>query len=129
MKIDLQRVYYMPNELRPDILYVSEEFGIAIHLCACGCGSRIRTPLGPTDWTLTLTKDGPTLYPSIGKWQHSCRSHYWIHRGKIIWARKWSANEIAEGHEAQKERDRTYYSLDRKQSGIWHHLQRWLKRK
>ena len=52
MKIELQRVHYMPKELKPGVLYVSEEFGAAAHLCACGCGAKIRTPLGPTEWTL-----------------------------------------------------------------------------
>ena len=42
MKIKLQRVQYMPKDLKPGVLYVSEQFGAAAHLCACGCGSKIR---------------------------------------------------------------------------------------
>ena len=38
MKFKMRRVHYMPKDLKPGILYVSEEFNIAIHLCACGCG-------------------------------------------------------------------------------------------
>ncbi len=37
-RISLQRVHHMPKVLEPGILYVSEEFGAAAHLCACGCG-------------------------------------------------------------------------------------------
>ena len=75
MKIRLQRVDYMPKELEPGVLYVSEEFDAAAHLCPCGCGSKIRTPLGPTDWALEENDNGPTLHPSIGNWQLPCQSH------------------------------------------------------
>ena len=61
MKIRLQHVDYMPKELEPGVLYVSEEFNAAAHLCPCGCGSKIRTPLGPTDWALEENDNGPTL--------------------------------------------------------------------
>lgn len=83
MKIDQQRVHYMPKELKPGVLYVSVEFGIAVHLCACGCGSKIRTPLGPTEWAVEETRSGPTLRPSVGNWQHACQSHYWKRWGKL----------------------------------------------
>lgn len=61
MQFEMRRVRYMPKELRPGILYVSEEFDIAMHLCACGCGSKIKTPLGVTEWSAEDTKTGPTL--------------------------------------------------------------------
>lgn len=64
MKIRLERVRYMPKQLEPGVLYVSEEFGAAAHLCACGCGSKIRTPLGPTEWSIEETENGPTVRPS-----------------------------------------------------------------
>jgi len=89
----------MPKELEPGVLYVSEEFGAAAHLCACGCGSKIRTPLGPTDWAFEEAESGPTLYPSIGNWQHACQSHYWIRQGRVVWAPKWAPEQIAALHE------------------------------
>jgi hypothetical protein len=46
-EIVLQRVVAMPREFAPGILYVSDEFGVAGHLCACGCGSKVVVPLGP----------------------------------------------------------------------------------
>ncbi|MDZ4661479.1 MAG: DUF6527 family protein [Pseudomonadota bacterium] len=60
MKIELQRVHFMPAELKFGVLYVSEEFEIATHLCICRCGAKILTPLGPTAWTFEDTKNGPT---------------------------------------------------------------------
>ncbi len=123
MKIELQHVHYMPNELNPNILYVSEEFGAAAHLCPCGCGTKIRTPLGPTDWTLYQTRNGPTLRPSIGNWQLPCQSHYWITEGKIVWSNKWTPDQIAAGYHAEEVRRNNYYAtLDRKRSGILRRL-------
>lgn len=126
-KIELQRVHYMPKELKPGILYVSEEFGAAAHLCACGCGSKIRTPLGPTEWTLEETSRGPTLHPSVGNWQKTCQSHYVIHQGEIIWAGKWTKAQIAAGRRNEEERRKKYYDvLDRQRGGILYKLRRWV---
>src|SRR5258706_6981815 len=111
MRIELQHVHYMPKDLKRGVLYVSLEYGTAAHSCACGCGSKIRTPLGPTDWALEETDSGPTLYPSIGNWQQSCQSHYWIRGGRIIWAETWTPDEIAAGRRVQERRDRDYYKV------------------
>lgn len=102
-------MHYMPKELQSGVLYVSKEFGTAAHLCACGCGAKIRTPLGPTEWTVKDTKNGPTLYPSIGNWQQACQSHYWIRRGEVIWAEKWTPEQVAAGRANEEERRRDYY--------------------
>src|ERR1043165_9608112 len=119
MKIRLQRVHYMPKQLEAGVLYVSEEFGAAAHLCACGCGSKVSTPLGPTDWALERTDAGPTLYPSIGNWQQACQSHYWIFRGEIKWSDKWTPAEIAVGRRREDERQRAYYdALDCQRGGL-----------
>jgi len=84
-RLGLQRVHYMPEQLEPGILYVSDEFDVAIHLCACGCGNKVVTPLGPTGWTFTDAPRGPSLSPSIGNYQIPCRTHYWINDGDVEW--------------------------------------------
>lgn len=128
MKIKLQRVHYMPKDLKPGVLYVSEEFGAAAHLCACGCGSKIRTPLSPTEWALEGTRGGPTLYPSVGNWQQACQSHYWIYRGKIRWADKWTYAQIAAGRHSEEERQRAYYdALEPHSGGALQRFWRWIK--
>lgn len=130
MKIKLQRVRYMPKELNPGVLYVSEEFGAAAHLCACGCGSKIRTPLGPTEWALEETDNGPSLRPSVGNWQLPCQSHYLIIRGEVIWAPKWTPEEIAAGRCDEERRARAYYdALDRQRGGILQRVWRWVKQR
>ena len=117
----------MPQDLSPEVLYVSEEFGAAAHLCACGCGTKVRTPLGPTEWSLEETDDGPTLRPSVGSWQLACQSHYLITDGEVVWAEGWTAKEIADGRRREEERRRAYYdALDRKHRSVVRRLWRWI---
>lgn len=109
MKIRLKRVKYMPKVLEPGVLYYAEEFGAATHLCPCGCGHKIQTPMGPSDYSLRMDKSGPTLFPSIGNWQRSCRSHYWVRNGEIVWDQSWSEAKIAAGRAAEAARDHAYF--------------------
>ena len=128
MRIELQRVHYMPKELRPGVLYVSEEFGTAAHLCACGCGSKIRTPLGPAEWSLEETDSGPTLRPSVGNWQQACQSHYWIYRVEIKWSGEWTPAQVVAGRSAEEKHRRAYYdALDRKRGATLGKFWRWVK--
>jgi hypothetical protein len=110
MRIRLKRVHMMPAQLELGVLYVSEEFETAAHLCACGCGSKVRTPLGPTEWTFTDHPDGPSLDPSVGNWQRPCQAHYWIDRGEIEWSTQWNPQQIAAGRAAEDRRRDAYYS-------------------
>jgi Family of unknown function (DUF6527) len=125
--IKLARVQYIPKSPEPGILYVSEEFGAAVHLCACGCGAKVSTPLGPTEWSLTVTASGPSLYPSVGNWQFLCKSHYWIFGGEILWAEEWTPEQIEAGREAEDLRRRRYYvERDRQRIGILRRFWHWL---
>lgn len=87
-------VEFIPEELEEGILYITVEYKSAVHLCACGCGNKVVTPITPTDWKLTYDGKAVTLSPSIGNWNFDCRSHYWIRRNKIINASNWSQEEI-----------------------------------
>lgn len=127
MRIRLERVHHMPKELKPGVLYVSEEFGTAAHLCACGCGAKIRTPLGPTEWSISETQDGPSLTPSIGNWQQACRSHYYISRGEVIWAEQWTPVQIRAGRQSEQRRREAFYEERNKQCApTWRRLWVWL---
>ena len=115
-QIKLLKVEYLPKDLEQGILYVSEEFGIAGHLCPCGCENKIMTPLDPSEWSFKEVKNKPTLYPSIGNWQLPCRSHYWITNGNIEWSYDWSEEEIIAGREAEVRKRQAYYDdLESKQ--------------
>jgi Family of unknown function (DUF6527) len=124
MKFKLQRVRYMPKELQPGVLYVSKEFGTAAHLCACGCGTKVRTPLGPTEWAVKNTRGGPSLWPSVGNWQQDCQSHYVIRCGEVVWCKKWSAKQIAAGRAAEQRRRKAYYE-DRERARKWPFAKLW----
>lgn len=97
------------------MLYITVEYGTAVHLCPCGCGSRVVTPFSPTDWELRFNGKEVTLSPSIGNWSFPCKSHYWIIRNKVRWARRWSDEEIEEGREEDHEAKRKYYSKDQQE--------------
>jgi hypothetical protein len=76
----------MPLCLEEGILFISREYKIAIHLCACGCGERTVTPLNKNEWKLENEGGLVSLTPSIGNFQMRCKSHYWIKKNKIVWA-------------------------------------------
>jgi hypothetical protein len=114
--------------LEPGILYVSEEFGAAMHLCACGCGLKVSTPISPTDWTFEDTPDGPTIFPSVGNWQQPCQSHYWIRDGRIIWLDAWTPEQISAGRITKERRDHAYFEeRARQRGGVLHKLWRWFR--
>ena len=80
-----------PEELEPDVLYVSILFATVLHGCACGCGQEVVTPLSPTGWILTYDGQSVSLSPSIGNWNLPCRSHYFIERNEVKWAHEFGA--------------------------------------
>jgi hypothetical protein len=126
MEFKLERVRTMPARLEPGVLYVSEAFETAAHLCACGCGAKVRTPLGPAEWTFTDDPEGPSLEPSIGNWQRPCKAHYWIENGRIEWSNQWSPEQIAAGRAWEQLRRERYYAR-RHPAKWWQRLWCWLK--
>lgn len=129
MKFELQRVEFMPKTLEPGVLYYASDYGTAAHLCACGCGSKIRTPIDTTEWAIEEDEEGPTLFPSIGNWQKPCRSHYLITNGEVIWCGAWTEEEIQQGRRLEHERRLDYITTkypDKK--GLWSWLRKWLGR-
>jgi hypothetical protein len=90
-------VVSFPDRLEAGKLYVSMEFASVAHLCACGCGAEVVTPLSPTDWRLSFDGIGITLDPSIGNWRLPCRSHYLIRKNEVVWVGDMSAEHIEHG--------------------------------
>jgi len=89
-----QFVDFIPERIESGVLYISQRYGTAMHKCCCGCGEEVVTPLNPTDWSFRIEGDLVTLHPSIGNWSFSCKSHYWIRKGKVIWASHMSMQQI-----------------------------------
>lgn len=99
----------VPPVLEEGVLYISVEYCSAIHKCVCGCGNKVVTPLSPTEWELTFDGKSVSLYPSIGNWNFECKSHYWIIKNKVKFARRWSDKEIEEGKKEEAELKTKYY--------------------
>ena len=74
----------IPATLQESVIYVCLKHNIVSHLCACGCGNRIDTPIDPSEWKLTYDGKAISLYPSIGNWDIPCRTHYFISGDMII---------------------------------------------
>lgn len=94
----LQHCYveFIPETLENGILYISNRFRTASHLCCCGCGQKVVTPLNPAKWKLTDHGSSVSLYPSVGNWSFSCKSHYWVDYGRIKWAERMSNRKISQ---------------------------------
>jgi Family of unknown function (DUF6527) len=89
MRVDhiaVERLELAPKQLQQGRLYVSEKYSVAIHLCCCGCGEKVVTPLSAAEWQVNIRRDRVSLHPSIGNWSMACRSHYWIRDGRVVWA-------------------------------------------
>ncbi|MEI9956251.1 MAG: DUF6527 family protein [Ferruginibacter sp.] len=96
------------------VLYISVEYSSVIHKCVCGCGNKVVTPLSPTEWELTYDGKSVSLKPSIGNWNFECKSHYWIIKSKVNFARVWTDKEIEEGKKAEAKLKKNYYRKARK---------------
>lgn len=100
MKIEslsYQFVKSVPSKMDSGVLYISLDFVTMIHLCACGCGREVVTPLSPKDWNFTFNGQSISVNPSIGSWSLPCRSHYVIREGMIKWAGGWSDEQVMLG--------------------------------
>jgi len=84
----------VPSPLEDGVIYVSISFGTVIHKCCCGCGDKVVTPLTPVDWAVTYDGQSISLFPSIGRWDAPCRSHYWIQNNRVLWSDQWSKDQI-----------------------------------
>jgi hypothetical protein len=134
-------VEFIPKTLGEHRLYVSIPYATAVHLCFCGCGNEVVTPLSPTDWSLVFNGTTVSLDPSIGSWTLACQSHYWIRQNKVVWAPRWSKQQIQAGRRHDSLAKERYYqeaeassanppSIDldaARREPLWHRLKRrWL---
>jgi len=97
-EFELEFVEYIPNELMPRTLYISMHYATCSHLCACGCGARVVTPLSPADWRLTYN-GRVDLAPSIGNGQYNCGSHYLIRENRVVWLKPMARDVSRTVHE------------------------------
>ena len=125
----------MPAKLTEGILYISIDYTTMMHLCACGCGREVVTPLSPKDWKLIFDGETISVHPSIGSWALPCRSHYFIRNDTIQWAGDWSEEKIAQNRMLDLARKRGVpinqqpisdgFPPKIQTTSIWHRVQVW----
>ncbi|WP_376698491.1 DUF6527 family protein [Cellulomonas fimi] len=99
--VDHRFVELLPTPLERGVLYISGAHDIVAHLCLCGCGNEVVTPLGPAGWVLRY--DGRvSLSPSIGNGALPCKSHYVIQGSRVHWLSKMTEDQ----HHRAQARDR-----------------------
>ena len=103
-------VQFIPEELQEGTIYVSIRFATVTHLCACGCETKVVTPLKPTDWKLTFDGKTVSLHPSIGNWDFPCRSHYWIRNNRVRWDEDWSQKRVDANRDYDRRSKQKYFS-------------------
>jgi hypothetical protein len=109
-KLNHKFVECIPDALDEKVLYVSITHGTVVHLCCCGCGHEVVTPLAPTDWKLIFDGETVSLRPSIGNWRIPCRSHYWIRRNRVEWSESWSEERVAAADERDRKLKATFFN-------------------
>lgn len=107
-------VEYIPTQLEENILYVTMQYKTVVHLCPCGCGNKVITPITPTDWKLTFNGQSISLSPSVGSWNFPCRSHYWITENQVVPSYSMSNKKIQEGRENDAKQKADYFESRRK---------------
>lgn len=143
-RLEHRFVRQIPDHLEPGVLYVSMEYGTAVHSCCCGCGQEVVTPFTPTDWRMTFDGETVSLRPSVGNWNLPCRSHYVIDRGRAIEAGPWSEEQIMAERSRDKAAKASYYGMSdltkvagpdqapippiKGGMGLWSQVNRWLSR-
>jgi len=105
-------VEFVPEELKERTIYISIRFATVSHLCVCGCGNKVVTPLRPTDWKLIFDGKTISLEPSIGNWSFGCQSHYYIRNSRVRWAPRWSKQQIERGRVRDRRVKERYYAAD-----------------
>lgn len=147
-RVEHRFVDSFPAPLEGGVLYVSLRFRTAAHLCACGCGNNVVTPLSPAGWSMRFDGDAVTLDPSIGSSRLPCRSHYFIRGNRIVWCRAMTDELTAKARKSDAIVRARYYgtepsSASVKQptaaaeppaslprlttSSIWERLRNWLR--
>jgi hypothetical protein len=106
--IEPKYVEFIPKELDDGILYVSQRFKTASHLCCCGCGQKVVTPLNPAKWRITVHGTTVSLDPSIGLGTLPCRSHYWIRHSQIDWYANMTSDQTAWAQQADEFASQVY---------------------
>lgn len=115
----------IPSSLEGGVVYISTKYRTASHLCCCGCGNKVVTPLKPGGWTFSTDHEAVSLNPSIGNWSFPCKSHYWIRDGRVLWAKQFSQAQINAVRRSDQQSRQQHFDAPRKQS-VWRRIMNWI---
>jgi hypothetical protein len=136
-KLPHKFVEFIPEVIEDSVLYVSVQYGTALHRCCCGCGREIVTPFTPSDWKMIFDGETISLSPSIGNWNSPCRSHYWIRHNRVEWTEDWTKEQVEAVTAKEQEEKRGLYHKcppinpskgSKEKSKPWQGLRGWLNR-
>lgn len=102
-------VRYIPENILEGVVYISIEYNTVSHKCACGCGKEVVTPLSPGGWSFTYDGRTISLSPSIGNFSFACKSHYFITRSAVLWARNYDKRQIEKARTIDEKQRRKHY--------------------
>ena len=77
VSINFEKVKHIPENVSPNVVYISDEYEGCLHLCLCGCGQKQLLPLGKGEWSYSINEKGLSISPSILA-RSGCKSHYII---------------------------------------------------
>ncbi len=109
MRIRHEFVKFIPDSLEQNVVYVSIRYRTMTHLCMCGCGNKVVTPIRPERWQLLYDGSSISLKPSVGNWDLPRQSHYWITNDEVIWSHKMNPDEIRTVKAIQRDRINKHY--------------------
>lgn len=62
-EVRLEFVESFPTVMEQAVLYISIPYRTCGHLCCCGCGLEVVTPLSPAQWSVTFDGQNVSLRP------------------------------------------------------------------
>jgi Family of unknown function (DUF6527) len=107
-----EEVDLAPKPLAPGVLYISHKYRVALHLCCCGCGEKVVTPLSEAEWQLEMRDGKASLHPSVGNGT-ACRSHYWIEQNRVVWLPSMTNHQIMRTRRSDRASLETMYAARR----------------
>ena len=80
-------VKHIPEDIESGILYISEEYGSMVHLCACGCGTKAAISFKPfweNGWDYERDGNVVSFHPCLLH-RFKCKSHYYLKKNRVEW--------------------------------------------
>ena len=78
INLNIEHVEFIPEELKENTIYISNQYKTSVHLCLCGCGNKSVIPMYNNWWTFIENEKGLSITPSILNTNCPNKYHYII---------------------------------------------------